>query len=209
MKTSSGTGTDMARCAAFALVIILAGAVTAASAVEEYYLYTPARVETPRIPDNPADGVLARTVTVQRGDTLRKLSRKFSGRSAFFPQILLFNRIKNPDLIYVGDRLRIPVTRPTTLAAPPGEKRGKAKGKPVSQRGEAPQEKPPTAAAATGDAAGQRLFARGVTDFKAGRYRPALDSFEEFLKTYPDSPQAADAALYRADCYMKLAAPQE
>src|SRR5512146_3119661 len=94
---------------------------------EEMLLYTPKEATGAEAPASPKDGVLVRTVTVQRGDTLAKLSRKHIGVSDYFPQMLVFNKIKNPDLIHPGDKLLVPV--------PPGqagkvEKAGKA-GKPA------------------------------------------------------------------------------
>jgi TolA-binding protein len=40
--------------------------------------------------------------------------------------------------------------------------------------------------------------------FNSGNFREAIAHFDEFLKTAPESPLAADATLYRAECYMKL-----
>jgi TolA-binding protein len=59
--------------------------------------------------------------------------------------------------------------------------------------------------APAGVQAEQVLFGRGVTAFQKGHYSTALAAFEKFLKIYPASRMAADAALYRADCYLKLA----
>ena len=109
MKTNWGTGTDMARGVTITMAIILVGAVSQASVAEEYYLYKPEKVQSQNIPAQ-GSGVLTKTITIQKGDTLSKLSRRYSGRSAFFPQILLFNRIKNPDLIYSGAQLRVPLS---------------------------------------------------------------------------------------------------
>ena len=114
----------MTRGVSVALLILLAGSVSSASAADEYYLYKPEKVQSPDMA-RPGDALLTKVITIQRGDTLSRLSRKYSGRGAFFPQILLFNRIKNPDLIYTGDRLRVPVTLPAGQSgAPVAEKRG-------------------------------------------------------------------------------------
>jgi len=194
----------MARAVSLALLIILAGSVSPAFATEEYYLYKPEKVQSPRIP-KPGDALLTRTITVQSGDTLKRLSRKYSGRGAFFPQILLFNRIKNPDLIYAGDRLRVPVTLAAGLSgATVNEKRAKAQaekpGAGKNASAHARQRKAPAAS----EKAGERLFRHGVTAFATGHYRKALAIFNRYLAAYPNSPDAAEAALYRAECYMKL-----
>ena len=196
----------MTRGVSVALVIILAGSVSSAAAAEEYYLYKPEKVQSPDIP-RPGDALLTKAITIQRGDTLSRLSRKYSGRGAFFPQILLFNRIKNPDLIYTGARLRVPVTRPALLSGSPlEEKRVKAQareygaGKSAATHYKQRKAPAPDAAGKTG----QRLFKRGVAAFATGHYRKALDIFDRYLATYPNSPDAAEAALYRTECYMKL-----
>ncbi len=206
MKTNWGTGTDMTRGVSVALLILLAGSVSSASAADEYYLYKPEKVQSPDMP-RPGDALLTKTITIQRGDTLSRLSRKYSGRGAFFPQILLFNRIKNPDLIYTGDRLRVPVTLPAGLSgAPVAEKHGKAQaGKPGAEKSAKTHVKQRKAhAPAVAGKAGERLFKHGVAAFATGHYRKALAIFNRYLATYPNSPDAAEAALYRAECYMKL-----
>jgi hypothetical protein len=63
------------------------------------------------------DGILVREIEIQSGDTLYKLSRRFSGHGMYFPQILLFNNIKNPNLIYAGKMLKVPVTLAETSAS--------------------------------------------------------------------------------------------
>ncbi|BBA71677.1 LysM peptidoglycan-binding domain-containing protein [Geobacter sulfurreducens] len=74
----------------------------------EYLLYTPGASEGGR-PSGPDEGVLVKSITVQKGDTLYSLSRKYNGKGGYYPQILLFNEIKNPDLIYAGNKLMVPV----------------------------------------------------------------------------------------------------
>jgi hypothetical protein len=172
----------MARGLAIAMVFTLACAAFSANA-DEYNLYRPEKVQSNNIP-SPGDGVLTRTIFIRKGDTLSRLSRRYGGRSSFFPQILLFNRIKNPDLIYAGDLLRVPVT---------------------VQEGSVSFEKrrAPSAPAASGRA-GQHLFKRGVRAFEKGNYSLALDIFDDYITAYPRSPDAPEAALYKADCYMKL-----
>jgi TolA-binding protein len=195
----------MTRGVSIALVIILAGAISSAAVGDEYYLYKPDKVQTQKIP-TPGEGVLTKSITIQRGDTLTRLSRKFSGRGSFFPQILLFNRIKNPDLIYAGAHLRVPLTRHAALSgAVETESYGEAEEKKPSVRSHRIKHgKLTTPARAVNDRAEQRLYKHGVSAFSAGHYHKALDIFNEFLATYPNSPDAAEAALYQAECYMKL-----
>jgi LysM repeat protein len=208
MKTNWETGTDMARGVAIAAVIILMGAVTSASAAEEYYLYKPEKVHSQSIP-TPGSGVLTKAITIQKGDTLSKLSARYSGRSAFFPQILLFNRIKNPDLIYAGAQLQVPLSQQAALSPQGKEKPGAVrKRRHATHKSAVRREKripsEPTSEPTVFGVAGERLFKRGVRAFEARDYRQAIETFDEFLANYPNSPNAADATLYRAECYEKL-----
>ena len=193
----------MARVLVIALAMVVTGA-AAAAAGDGYLLYAPQHAESPRIPGNPADGILVKTITIKRGDTLGKISKRYSGKRGYFPQILLFNRIKNPDRIYTGKSLRVPVTRRSALAAQPADKTDARRTLPpaaVPQTVSKPAKAP---VSENRDSSGQQLFDSGVSTYKKGNYREALDLFDQFLKTAPGSPLAADAALYRAECYMKL-----
>ena len=194
----------MARSVAIALVIFMAGAASTAYA-EDYYLYKPEKAQSKNVPA-PGDGVLTKTITIRKGDTLSRLSRRYGGRSAFFPQILLFNRIKNPDLIYAGAMLKVPVTRPEGNSMTVNEDLGNIRKKaPSTKKGPTVLEKRRTfTAPVTTDKAGQHLFKRGVNAFEKGNYRLALEIFDDYLSAYPNSPNASEAALYQAECYMKL-----
>jgi LysM repeat protein len=74
----------------------------------EYLLYAPEPSNGAR-PTGPDEGVLVQSITIQKGDTLYSLSRKYNGKGGYYPQILLFNEIKNPDLIYAGNKIMVPV----------------------------------------------------------------------------------------------------
>ena len=75
---------------------------------EEYLLYAPGPSDGKRS-SGPDEGVLVKSITVQKGDTLYSLSRRYGGKGTYFPQILLFNEIRNPDLIYAGNKLLVPL----------------------------------------------------------------------------------------------------
>lgn len=266
-------------CGTAVALLLLAMAPAAWS--QQYYLYSP----KPASPDEKVqkkDGVLVQEVSVQKGDTLSGLSRKFSGHGSYYSQILLFNDIKNPDLIYAGKTLRVPVSKVVTdekvSRAPAPRKRKTAlpaaavgkgqvvapapsakqpvsakttaepqteiplsdlkridaakpkkrearqsktavsrKQEPVSRKQEPLTEMPratmPRAAvpvtekatpAAAETVSGQKLFERAVRAYRQDDCRVALDLFERFLFDNPASPLAADASLYKAECYLKL-----
>jgi TolA-binding protein len=190
----------------------------AATAAEEYQLYTPASTTASSPPADPAKGILTKTVTIQPGDTLSKISRAHSGRSSYFPQILLFNSIKNADKIRAGAQIRVPVTRVSVQEAKPGVRKGGVKGVSHRTRKAVMKGVKPRHVRKGGSLARKadrqekqtspaedKLFDRGVVLFKKGAYEKAAAVFEEFLSSYPGSRRAADAALYKADCYLKRA----
>jgi LysM repeat protein len=252
---------------------------------EQYYLYSPKQAGTEE-QGQGKEGILVREVPVEKGDTLTGISRRFSGHGSYYPQILLFNDVQNPDLIYAGSTLRVPVGKGPapetsgTRPAPPARKKsrrhagkkascavqaapsavmpsrhkvqkatGKApsgdqtmelspsdlkrlevgrekktevrrKGAPeqlkrVSERplkgkqtvgeeraaGRAPDA---SSAPSPGEEAGQKLFAQAVKAYRQDDFRTALKLFDRFMTANPGSPLAADASLYKAECYMKL-----
>ncbi|KAF0220861.1 MAG: peptidoglycan-binding [Geobacteraceae bacterium] len=167
----------------------------------EYYLYAPEPAESGKPPADPAEGILVKDITIRQGDTLKSISGKYSGRRSFFPQILLFNRIKNPDLIHTGNTLRVPVSRATSdETAAPGKRKRRA-GKPQVR---AHVKKTAAPAAKRSATAASHLYENAVKSYRTGAYQKALEGFDRFLATYPDSPLAPDATLFRADCYLKL-----
>lgn len=283
----------MTQCASFAAVIFLLSAISLPAWGEQYYLY-----ESKSVTDEEKragkDGVLVVEVPVQKGDTLYGISRKFSGRGTYYPQILLFNRIEDPDLIYAGKTLKVPVAQGENRTKPAPVKESSVKSKKHSVKGKkvakpkelahvpahAPTKQPPaaqsTAAApttelsladlktldegnskkrgekkrvatqppardknemgvvasrtatqapavdkkekpvvvskvgagqnpASGDTvAGQKLFERAVTAYRQDDFSVALELFDRYLADNSSSPLAADASLFKAECYLKL-----
>ena len=56
----------------------------------------------------PAPAAAAQTYTVQRGDTLSAIARRFYGHAGEYRRIAEANHIPNPDLIHPGQQLIIP-----------------------------------------------------------------------------------------------------
>jgi len=208
-------------------LVLLAGATPGWS--QQQYLYAPKPVAAEE-KVRKQDGVLVQEVPVRKGDTLYRISRRFSGHGSYFPQILLFNEIKDPNRIYAGNVLRIPVSRSgvTGQAANTQQQRQAAEVPPAAQlskssagdleKGTAAVEKKrgrkhaharkyaksarqPAAAASA--ASEQRLFERAIKAYRRDDYRRALKLFDRFLAAYPASALAADASLYKAECYLK------
>jgi len=230
---------------------------------QQYLFYTP----QPLPPGEKApsqDGIMVQEIEIMKGDTLYDFSRKFSGHGMYFSQILLFNSIKNPNLIYTGKTLRIPLNkkginisarRETPKTSKVGSSEGKEKSKlpvrrsaaalPVShpnpedslrdpktigttQINAAPKKDKPSAqakkstaplpllpaAATTGktgsseavSAAEQQLFESAVKAYRKDDCLAAINLLDRYLSGYSSSPLAAEASLYRAECYLKLSA---
>lgn len=94
------------RLVASSLVLSLASLAPAGGA--EYLRYAPQPSDGKPM-SGPKEGVLVKRITIEKGDTLYSLSRRFSGKGTYFSQILLFNEITNPNLIYAGNRLLVPL----------------------------------------------------------------------------------------------------
>jgi len=211
MKINWGTGTEMRKsfCSAALVVCVLTAA---AATAEQHYLYEP-RPLAPNEQVKPDDGVLVREVVVGRGDTLSGISKRIIGRGYYYPQILLFNRISNPHLIHTGDVLRVPVK-----AVPPKTGKPHRSSKADSQKYVTSSSKSITAVKRSDpvnplpvERARERSvavhpdFARGLEYYRQGNCSSAIERFDRFLAMAPAAPEAADASLYKAECYLKLA----
>ncbi len=235
---------------------------------QQYLLYSPQPVPSGQRTSSQ-DGILVQEIDIRKGDTLYGLSRKFSGRGMYFPQILLFNSIKNPNLIYAGSTLRIPLaqnetgdsnridTKPTNASPRPKApaktpapsspvrkstgsspvsgtstepslsdlktvnadknrtSRSKKKGavhakKDLSRQlpaGTSASSQPKDAHIISAEAsAGQKLFEAAIKAYRQDDCRTALELLDRFLADHSGSPLAADANLFKAECYLKLSA---
>ncbi len=246
---------------------------------QQYLLYTPQPAPTGQ-KAAAQDGILVQEIEIQKGDTLYALSRKFSGRGTYFPQILLFNSIKNPNLIYAGDTLKVPLAQreaaasdsldakpaggsPRPRAAENRKPHAKAAKHPAARRPDVPSsvsapstelslsdlkaggtgknrvslskkkdpviakknqkhtsqsgtmaaspstavQKSATAPVSAADAvAGQKLFEAAVKAYRQDDCLAAMELLDRYLADNPVSPLAADANLYKAECYLKMSA---
>lgn len=239
---------------------------------QNYFLYAPQPAASGQKP--AAQEVLVQEIEIRKGDTLYGLSRKYSGKGMYYPQILLFNSIANPNLIYPGKTLKVPVSQndagkaertdakssgssskakvnsvekktspkaesPTAsrqpTAAPAStastelslsdlkttagkgvasrhKKRSSAHAKksaarePEAAASPTASARPSDATSAPDDAAGQKLFEAAVKAYRKDDCKTALELLDRYLADNSGSPLAADAALYKAECYLKLSA---
>jgi LysM repeat protein len=228
----------MSHCSRHTLIIALITCMALPAWGEQYLLYSPNPVIPGQSTASP-DSILVREIKIQKGDTLTGLSRKFNGRGMYFSQILLFNSIKNPDLIYTGKSLRIPVMQkgrsavPSPVSAPAhelslsdlkkvatgnnGTKRKRAKtdakvkknpsySHPAATPHQSLQPIAGKGTKGTASAAGQEIFEAAVIAYRQDDCRTAIELFDRYLADNARSPLAADANLYKADCYLKLSA---
>jgi len=252
-----------------AAVLLLLCSMTLPAWGQQYYLYEPKPItaeEKGRVSDR---GILVTEVPVRSGDTLYDISSKFSGRGIYYPQILLFNKINNPNMIHTGSTLRVPVTQGSGRSEPAPAKESRLKSKELKATVEkvakptaaSPVSVPPPAASnsaaasvtdislnelkaphdkkqkkrlygkkaasrgSAGDkiikappvkkkgggsappinaATAQKLYERAVKAYKQDDFSTAIELFDRYLMNNPGSPLAADASLYKADCYLKL-----
>lgn len=237
MKTNWGTGIDMTPRTTRTTVIALIISAALPAWGQQYLLYSPHPV-TLGDKASAQEGILVQEVKIRKGDTLSALSRKFRGRGAYFPQILLFNEIKNPNLIYAGKTLRIPVSKRDKRAADRSEAKAAAASSepktspdkelhpitaaeplptPAAQQHASPaaaQLQLPAAAERNASTpppaleaeAGPRLFEAAVKAYRRDDCRTALELLDRYLADNSGSPLAADANLYKAECYLKLSA---
>lgn len=87
--------------------------VYAVISLREYREISVAKMETTEMQNKsrpaPADPpIKAKTYTIVKGDTLSGICRKFYGNANLYPKLAKVNNIKNPNLIYTGNTLKIP-----------------------------------------------------------------------------------------------------
>lgn len=183
------------------LALMLLCAVSSGWAAD--FLYAP----KPAAEAESAEGVLVREITVKKGDTLSHISKQYSGRGHYYPQILLFNEIRNPHRIKPGQVVRVPLSRKTAhvspaqvQAVPPAVANGHNSAAELPQK--AVEKQKPAAHHSTKSE--KNTYNRALTAFKKGDCENAIKLYDDFIGRYPSSPLLPEATLNRAECYLKL-----
>jgi len=198
------------------IILLLVGLIPVVAESSEYQLFSPTVQEGEQLLPERGKGVLVRRITIKPGDTLSRISRNFSGRASWFPQILLFNDIKNPDLIIAGNDLLVPVSKkgavktsetvekipsPAKKASPvkekPAEKKQRKSPADVKQKKQLPVEQ-------LNSREEQESYAAAINAYRKEEYKKALSLFSRFLELYPSSALAPDASFYKAESLFKL-----
>jgi hypothetical protein len=162
-------------------------------------------------------------LTIRKGDTLWRLSKKKLGKGGYYPQLLLVNPVKDPDRIFVGKVLWIPsgtlerhpdlaarlsgktttLVFPGLAAASSGESAGPPAARSVEKAGSAPGGT--QAAVARGKVEEEDTEARMIGEWarqeQCGKLLPAS---ERFLVRHPESSQLVSVLWQQAECYRKL-----
>jgi TolA-binding protein len=170
------------------------------------YLYT-----AQPTPDDAGagEGVLVREVTIKKGDTLSHLSKQLSGHGYYYPQILLFNEIKNPHRIYPGQVIRVPVSHKAVsqqLQTKSARKKQQHRHQVTMKVTHQPVQSAAAPAVQTTSVAEKNVYNQALVSFQKGDWSAAIKLFDEFIVRYPESSLLPEATLNRAECYLRLSA---
>jgi LysM repeat protein len=174
----------------------------------------------------PQDIKVLSRATIRKGDSLWRISKRVFGRGAYYPQLLAFNAIENPDRIYEGESLLLPTG---TLAHHP-ELAARLAGKtatvvfpsPPAPAGAASAVSPPvrvgretaprtkevrgkTAAASARADNGEETEARTILSWAdQGKCENVIAAAERFVSRHPDSAHLAAVLWHQAECHRSL-----
>ncbi len=197
----------------------------AAFATAQEYIYLPQPLTGNEEEQISKDGVLVREVIVNNRDTLSGISKRYSGKGIYYPQILLFNSIRNPHLIHPGDILRVPVNSKNSSIGKKKRQEIAGAALPVPQKTaepgyakktpslEAPVSANPVSAEKVAAETTkpmeigreeQTRYARALAAARKGNCKEAITLFNEFIRLYPQSQLMAEASLNRAECYLNM-----
>ena len=217
--------TNSARVIIFLLLTTL---LAVAAESSEYMLFSSRPQEGELLIPERGKGVLVRRITIKPGDTLSQISRDFSGRSSYFPQILLFNDIPNPDLIRAGRELIVPISKHAAISRTSTPKKNvsipvkketliiprpakvtnavaniSAKKNRHKSAGKVELKKQLSTEQLAGKEE-QDSYSLAISAYRKKEYQQSLLLFSRFLETYPSSSLAADASLYKAESLFML-----
>lgn len=193
-----GTGINNMRLSDLTLPLVLALVLGSSAAWTADFIYKPSPLDT-----EAAEGIRVREVTVKKGDTLSHISKRYSGRGHYYPQILLFNDIRNPHRIMPGQIVRVPLSSTTSRQAQ-AHAVPAAVDHPVVKTPQkvAEKQKPATLTAVSRNE--KQIYQKALAAFKKGDCNNAIKLFDEFISHYPSSALLPEATLNRAECYLKL-----
>jgi LysM repeat protein len=177
----------------------------------------------------PQDIKVLSRLTIRKGDSLWRISRRTLGRGAYYPQLLAVNPIENPDRIYEGRSLLMPAG---TLAEHP-ELAARLAGKTTTVVFPAPAVSSPTRAGAdppalmksgtsrkakvmpatagrkeNGNNGGEETESRMIVELaRQGRCERVIAAADRFLARHPDSARLSTVLWHQAECYRTMPTP--
>lgn len=164
------------------------------------------------------DEWIVQEIVIEKGTTLWKFSRNYLGKGHYYPHFLAYNDIANPNRIYEGRTLLVPVAKVRDY-----QKRNELQGKTWSVSfsdlalesiSRAPVKKSAVRLPSRKEQARpevprdrgmseQHEFDRAKAEFEAGKYGEAARLFERFASNHPRSELKAEALFYAAEAQLK------
>ncbi len=222
----------IAAACAFAILLVSQAASARSTEPEETLLVpVPGNADlSTTLKPAPQDIKVLSGLTIQKGDSLWRISRRTLGRGSYYPQILAFNQIENPDRIYEGRALFMPagpLTRHPELASrfagksativfpavaglagaepaliPPSRMSREAEPRPKAVGGK--KTASVSAGAARKENGGETEVRAIITLADQGKCRDVVDAVDRFLARHPDSAHLATLLWHQAECYRAM-----
>ncbi len=210
------------------VLLLLAQPAPAGSADPEEVLLVPVP-STANVPASfkpaPQDITVLSRMTIRKGDSLWRIARRTFGRGAYYPLLLGFNPIEDPDLIYEGRSLLLPAG--TLASRPELASRLAGKAATIVFPAPAPQTAPQTAspervrresapasaevrakkpralpATASQKESGEEAEVQTIVELaNRGDCPGVIAAADRYLARHPRSPYQATVLLHQAECY--------
>jgi len=218
----------IAAACAFAILLVSQAAFARSTEPEETLLVPVPGNADPATTLKPAPQdikVLSR-MTIRKGDSLWRISRRTLGRGAYYPQLLAVNPIENPDRIYEGRSLLMPagtlaehpelaarlagktatVVFPAPAASSPARATAASPALMESSTSRKAKAMPATAGRkANGNDGGEETETRMIVEWaRQGQCERVIAAADRFLARHPDSARLSTVLWHQAECYRTL-----
>jgi len=141
--------------------------------------------------------VLSR-MTIRKGDSLWRIARRTLGRGDYYPLLLAFNAIQNPDLIYEGRSLLLPAGTLDRHPALASRLSGKTATIVFPPPAASTQVEPKAAPPDNEDKAEVQAI---VELASKGDCAGVIAAADRYLARHPRSSRRAAVLLHQAECY--------
>jgi tetratricopeptide (TPR) repeat protein len=123
--------------------------------------------------------------TVQSGDSLSLIAKRFLKDPFRFFILARYNEIANPSELHVGAVIKVPGKRPAAAPAPPAPPVKEEPPAPKPSPSVAPKPPAPPPKQPEGEQSAERLYQSGLRALAAKTPEKALDLFQQALKAQP------------------------